>query len=95
MADVKIDAQWRKGGFGSVMVADITIKNGSKYTVKDFDIECELTANSGTPLNTVQKTIYEQLKPGAKKTVRDLSMGFINSQAARAGCILKGLQLVN
>ena len=31
---------WTTGGFGNILEADFTIKNDSKYTIKDIEITC-------------------------------------------------------
>lgn len=83
---VIVTERWSKGGFGSVMVADFTLKNVSNLALRDFRLECELQGNSGTLVNTKRITLFEKLGPQATRTIRDVNVGFINSQAARASC---------
>jgi len=78
--------QWSKGGFGSVMVADFTLKNASSLALRDFGIECEVRGNSGTLINTKRITLFEKLAPQATRTFRDVNLGFIDSQASGASC---------
>jgi hypothetical protein len=86
LRQVSIDFKWTKGGFGSVMIADFTITNLSNYTVKDLDVTCTHYANSGTEIDSNSRTIYETVPAKGKKVVRNFSMGFIHSQAARSSC---------
>ena len=74
-------------GFGVVMEADFKIKNLLPHAVKDIEVECLMTAPSGTTLNRVTETIYRRFEPGIT-TVSDFHMGFINNQASGAGCII-------
>lgn len=77
---------WRKAGFGSVMTVTGTIRNKSRFALKDFTLQCELSAPSGTLVDRNVKTIYEQVAPGSSKVVRDLNMGFITDQSATTSC---------
>jgi len=86
LRQVSIDFKWTKGGFGSVMMADFTITNLSNYTVRDLDVTCTHYANSGTEIDSNSRTIYETVPAKGKKVVRNFSMGFIHSQAARSSC---------
>ncbi len=86
LRNVSIDFKWSKGGFGSIMMADFTITNQSKYTVKDLDVTCTHYANSGTKIDSNSRTIYETVPANGKKTIRDFNMGFIHSQAVRSSC---------
>lgn len=77
---------WRKGGFGAVMLLNGSIVNLSNYDVKDITIGCAHFAGSGTQLGTLSKTLYEAVPARGTKPFRELGMGFIHSQAARANC---------
>lgn len=90
--NVELDYKWSKGGFGSVMVMDsLTIKNNNPYPVKDLTISCKLTAESGTSIGSPQKKLLRRVEPNKKIVERDFSIGFINSQAANAGCYISDL----
>lgn len=77
---------WRKGGFGSVMTVSGTIRNNSRFTLKDFTLQCELSAPSGTLVDRNVKIIYEQVAAGSSKVIRDFNMGFIPDQSAATSC---------
>lgn len=77
---------WRKGGFGSVMTVSGTIRNNSRFALKDFTLQCELSAPSGTLVDRNVKVVYEQVAAGSSKVIRDFNMGFITEQSAAASC---------
>jgi len=77
---------WHIGGFGTVMVADLTIENQSEYGIKDFTIDCRLSGKSGTKISSCSKTIYEILPAKTTKTFRRVNVGLIHPDSARASC---------
>jgi len=85
---VKYD--WYKGGFDTVMFADLTIKNNNDFDIKDITVTCTGAGNSGTTIDTNSKTIYEIIKSHKRRTFRKVSMGFIHSQATRSRCEVTG-----
>ena len=76
----------RKAAFGNVLIIDITLRNRALSHLKDFEIACELTGNSGTTIGTARKTLHEMVEARKTRTFRDVNMGFINAQTARFGC---------
>lgn len=83
---------WRKGGFGTVMIATFTISNENDFAIKDLYVACELTAPSGTKIGYAAATLYERVPAHGRKTVREVNMGSGISrdfnQAATASCKL-------
>lgn len=77
--------RWELGGFGTVMQVRFILQNNTASSQKDFVIRCDTYGESGTRLSAVQKTLYQSLAPKARRTF-DLSLGFVNSQSARASC---------
>ena len=82
--------RWTKEGFGSVMSVSFTVKNAASFAIKDFDVKCVHSAPSGTQIDENERTIYEVVPANGSKAVRDFSMGFIASQAARSYCTITG-----
>ncbi len=76
---------WELGGFGSVMLVRFILQNNTASPQKDFVIRCDTHGESGTRLGAVQKTLYQSLAPKGRRSF-DLSLGFVNSQSARAAC---------
>jgi hypothetical protein len=91
---VKLDFNWYKEGFWDVMIADFTIKNPTQYRFKDFEIKCTHTAPSGTVIDSNTRTIYEIVEPKSTKVIKRMNMGFIHSQAARSGCEITDLTVI-
>lgn len=85
---VTLDYEWRTKLGGSIMEADIAIRNGSDAPIKDVRIECNHFAPSGTKIDSNSRTIYEIVR--AHETLRksDVNMGFINSQAKSSTCVI-------
>jgi hypothetical protein len=82
---------WEKGGFGSVLIADVTLTNKSAHPIKDVELSCVTMAESGTELGRVRHTIYESFTPKKTKAVRQTTMGFIHSQTHKVGCAISDL----
>ena len=78
--------QWRKGGFDSVMIADFQVDNDNPYSVRDIEIRCHVSGESGTVIGWPSKTIYRRIQPHTSTWFMEESMGFISSQAAAADC---------
>lgn len=90
---VKLDYQWSKAGFGSVMDADFTVTNPSPYAIKDITIECVHFAKSGTRIDSNKRTIYDVVPAGQARTFEQFSMGFIHSQADSSACKVVSLKV--
>ena len=84
---------WSTGGFGNILEADLTIKNDSKYTIKDIEITCNHYAKSGTKIDSNTRTIYDIVKSKSKKTFYKFNMGFIHSQAEKSGCVVSDFKI--
>jgi hypothetical protein len=84
---------WRKDGFGSVMIADFTVRNDSPYDVKDIEIQCKHSAPSGTVIDQNTRTVYQIVKANSARTFRGVNMGFINSQAEQSRCSILTLDV--
>jgi hypothetical protein len=93
LSQLKFDYRWRKGGFGSVMEADFTLKNNSDHDIKDFEITCEHFAKSGTLIDRNKRTIYDVVKAHATRKFPNFNMGFIHSQAASSSCAVTDLSI--
>lgn len=95
LRDVKLDFRWHKGGFGSVMLADFTVKNPTQYSFKDFEVKCTHTGPSGTVIDSNTRTIYEIVRAGSTKHINEQDMGFIHSQATKSYCEITDLVALN
>ncbi len=76
---------WKLGGFGTVaLINNARVFNKANFPIKDFTIEMELSASSGTILGKVTKKIYQTIPAKGAINTGELSMGFINGQASSA-----------
>ena len=81
-----IDYKWNpNAGFGSILMASFSIKNGSEKPVKDIEVECVHYGPSGTKIDSNRRVIYERIEPGETLQISDFNMGFIHSQAHKSG----------
>jgi hypothetical protein len=76
---------WSLGGFGTVMQVRFILQNNTASTQKDFVVRCNTYGESGTQLNSIQKTLYQSLVSKGRRSF-DLTLGFVNSQSSRAVC---------
>jgi hypothetical protein len=86
LAAVNLEFTWTKAGFGNIMEANFVVQNKSPYTVKDLEITCVHSGNSGTVIDRNVRTLYELVKPQTTRRFSKVSMGFIHSQAVRSNC---------
>ncbi|MGD0217506.1 MAG: hypothetical protein ABSC45_08370 [Desulfobaccales bacterium] len=85
LGKVKITAfRWRTGGFGTVMLADFTIKNNNDFDIKDIAIKCTDYAKSGTIIDYNDRIIYDVIKAGQTRTFRNFNMGLVHNQAEKS-----------
>jgi hypothetical protein len=77
---------WRKEAFDTVMVADFTFNNKNAFDIKDVELRCEHSAESGTKIDTNERTIYQIFRSYSVRTVSGFNMGFVHSQARRSSC---------
>jgi len=84
-----LEYSWTKEAFGSVMEVDFIIANNNEVDVKDIQIECNHFANSGTEIDSNNRTIYEIVKKGSKRRYSNFNMGFMHSQAVKSSCFVK------
>ena len=68
------------------MIANFQIANTSSLTVKDLEFRCDLFGDSGTRLSSATTTVFQVFNAGKTKSLKEVNMGFINSQTARASC---------
>lgn len=91
---LKLDYEWRKIGFGSVLEADFTITNNSEYDIKDVDIQCEHYSKSDTKIDSNNEVIYEVFNSKTTKKINNFNMGFIHSQVNSSSCHIKSFVII-
>lgn len=83
-------ANYRKEGFGVVMIASFAIYNDNAYPVKDVTVTCRHGTPSGTIIDQSTRTIYEKITAGGYTFINDFNMGFVSPQATTSGCQATG-----
>jgi hypothetical protein len=89
--DLKVvKSSWTKGGFDTVAVWSVTIRNLNKAaSFADITYSTSYSGESGTILDSKTGVIYDVLKPGQTRTFQ-VKEGFIHGQVSRAGFHLTG-----
>jgi hypothetical protein len=78
----------------SIMELSVTIKNNAEIALKDFVIDCEHSAASGTVIDSNRREIFEVVEAGKSKRITKFNMGFINSQAVSTACVVTRAKVV-
>lgn len=81
-------------GYGNDFTVDLTMRNKSKFKLKDFVVGCDCRGNSGTVIATRIATVYEVLKPGEANKFRHVPFGFADPQTASVACYLASASAV-
>lgn len=77
---------WEKGGFDSVQLVRFTVKNSAPFAIKDFTLECNHQGPSGTDMDSNTRVVYELVPANGTRRVKEVNMGFINSQVTTSRC---------
>jgi hypothetical protein len=85
---------WNKTGFDTVMVADFTFSNKNGFDIKDVEIKCTHSAESGTVIDSNDRIIYQLFRANSKRSVTGFNMGFIHSQVKSSACSIVDFQIV-
>ncbi len=91
LARVKLDYTWEKAGFDNVMIANFTVRNPTKYRIKDLEITCNHFAPSGTEIDKNVRTIYESVPPNGTRRFNKFNMGLILGQVKSSSCNITDL----
>jgi hypothetical protein len=95
LSEVKLDFSWHKDSLETMMLANFVVNNTSDYSIKDLEITCVHSANSGTRIDSNTRTIYEIVKAHSKRRFPEFNMGFIHSQATSSSCRITDLKVVD
>jgi hypothetical protein len=80
---------WGRRG---VAIVNVAIENGNDFAVKDIAINCRFSGKSGTELSTNDYKIFDIIPAKAAKTFKELNVGLIDDQSARAHCYIVSAQ---
>ncbi|MGV3632716.1 MAG: hypothetical protein ACO1NY_00070 [Pseudorhodoplanes sp.] len=84
---VKVD--WRREGFGLTAVADVSVRNNNGYAVRVDRISCRFRSKDGATQSHAQG-VYDIIQPRTERLIRDVSLGFVNSDAKGLDCSVVG-----
>lgn len=91
-----VDFSWSAGGFGSIMIIDrLVVSNDAPFPIKDFTLHCVHQGHSGTDIDENTRTIFEIVPANGKKTLRNVNMGFIQSQVATSNCEITAAKIAD
>lgn len=93
-----VNFSWEKGGFGTVMIANFTIRNDSPIDLGDFKIRCTHFDPSGIVTDQNAGTAFGVVKSHATARIANVNMGFLNSttgnpKSSKTDCEISGLKL--
>jgi hypothetical protein len=86
-----IQQEWRREG--KVMLANITLENGNKFSVKNVIVTCEIYEEIRMPQNKRGVTVRRVLPPG-RTTVSDLAFPISSNDAQGGSCQVLSAQKV-
>ncbi len=75
-----------RGGFGTVIIADVNIHNGNSKTVSDVKFTCYGYSKTGTKIDSNTRTIYEYVDSFGYKTINKFNLGYVHSDVNRFEC---------
>ncbi len=93
-----VDFSWEKGGFGTVMMGNFTIRNDSPVDLADFKIRCQHYDSNGVVVDQNSGTAFAVAKAHSTIRIRNINMGFLNpesgtSRTTKTDCEISGLKL--
>jgi hypothetical protein len=84
---VKVD--WRRDGFGYTAVADVSVRNNNSYSVRVDRINCRFLKPDGA-MEDHSQGVYDIVQPRTERLIRNVSLGFVNSEARGIDCSVSG-----
>ncbi len=95
-----VDFTWEKGGFGTVMMANFTIRNDSPVEVADFKIRCQHYDANGVVLDQNSGTAFGIAKALSTVRIPNINMGLLNPQSGtsrttKTACEILSLKLAS
>jgi hypothetical protein len=84
---VKVD--WRREGFGFTAVADVSVRNNNSYSVRVDRINCRFRTADGA-MEDHSQGVYDIVQARTERTIRNVSLGFVDSEAKGIDCSVAG-----
>lgn len=93
LAEVSLDFIWSRGGPDNSMMANYSITNTTKNTVKDLQVTCVHKNSGGTEVGRNTRTIHGVVNPKETKRVKNFDMGLIPDQTKSSLCHISDLKI--
>jgi hypothetical protein len=88
------DLSWRTGASDTIMMVNVIFENKGSDDFEDSGLTCDGYSNNGTKICSNSRIIYAVVKAGKSKSIRNVDMGFIDSQAVSASCRITNLTVL-
>jgi len=95
-----VNFTWERGGFGTVMIANFTIRNESPIDIANPKLRCNCTTQDGVVLDQNDGTAYGIIRAHSTARISNVNMGFLSSENgsskhAKTNCEIVGLKLAS
>lgn len=81
---------FKKGGYNTAGLADITIANDNDFAVKDLKIRCVFTDRKSGKVSEIQQSIPASVPAKGKQTFKKVRFAFVDVQTADGACEVTG-----
>jgi tetratricopeptide (TPR) repeat protein len=89
---VTIKSSWYIGGFGTVAIHKVTVKNECSFPIKNIALAITYYTGGRDKCDYAQYTIMDKVPANSTKVFRDINAGFVNSQAKTCSVELLGVE---
>lgn len=93
LAGVSLDFIWSRGRSDNSMIANFSIANRSKYSIKDTQVTCVHKNADGTELGRSTRTIYDVVPAKKTKRVKGFNMGPMPVETKSSLCHISDLRI--
>ncbi|UTD26294.1 hypothetical protein [Bradyrhizobium sp. WD16] len=81
---------FKKGGYNTAGIADITIANDNDFAVKDLKVRCVFTDRKSGKVTEIQQSIPASVPAKAQQTFKKVRFAFVDTQTADGACEVTG-----
>jgi hypothetical protein len=88
---IKVVGQvFKKGGYNTAGIADITIANDNDFAVKDLKIRCVFTDRKTGKVSEIQQSIPATVPAKGQQTFKKVRFAFVDTRTADGACEVTG-----
>lgn len=84
-----VKVEWRREGLGLTAAADVSVRNNNAFAVRVDRISCKFRRKDGATADHAQG-VYDIIQPRTERTIRNVSLGFVDSDAKGIDCSVAG-----